>query len=187
LGDVAVSHRPIPRIDGKEWQERRNTMKILKALNNIEEFFCAILIITMALLNFGNVVSRYFLHYSWSFTEEILMIMSLWCTLFATVVAFKRKQHLGLSIITERVSGNMKIVLIIISAAMSCILLWFFATAGISLIKTEILYKQTTPVLSIPEPIATVSIPICCILGIIRVITCAVKDTKDLLKGGKSV
>ena len=157
-------------------------MKWLKKLDNTEEFFCAILLITMAVINFGNVVSRYFLHYSWSFTEEILMIMFLWCTMFGTVVAFKRLQHLGLTILVDNVPDRIKFILLIFSAIVSCVLLGVLGYVSIEMIQTEIAYGQTTPVLKIPEPIATVSIPLCCALGIFRIICVTAKDARMMLQ-----
>ena len=75
------------------------------ALNNREEkenifridyILISLLLGTMALIAFANVLGRYFFHYSISCTEELTINMFVWVTVLGTGVAFERGAHLGM-------------------------------------------------------------------------------------------
>ena len=73
-----------------------------KIFNNVEEVLSAIVMLFMLMLTFVNVIARYFLHSSISFTVEITTsLFVLLCTLGAAI-AVKRNAHLGLSLISEK-------------------------------------------------------------------------------------
>ncbi len=82
-----------------------------KFFSNFEENVCFLILNIMLTLAFSNVISRYFLHASISFTEEITTsLFVLLCTL-GTAIAAKRGAHLGLSVITEHLSKKTENVL----------------------------------------------------------------------------
>lgn len=66
-----------------------------------DEAIAAILLLVMTLLAFMNVLSRYMLHISISFTEEITTNMFGLMTFIGAAIAMKRGKHLGLTIITD--------------------------------------------------------------------------------------
>ena len=151
-----------------------------KILSNFEEYICGVLLILMTILNFANVISRYFLHYSLSYTEEILMILFLWCTMLGTVVAFKKGLHLGLSVITDNLPEKLKIGFVAFSGLTSCAFMLFLINSAIEMIKTEIEYNQVTPVMGISEVYSTISIPIGCCLAIIRILIWSWNEIKQI-------
>ena len=75
-----------------------------KIFGNIEEIICAVIVSVMTLLTFANVVSRYWLHASISFTDELTTNLFVFLCTMGTALAVKRNAHLGLSIITDRLS-----------------------------------------------------------------------------------
>lgn len=154
-----------------------------KLLNNVEEYIMVATLIAMSILNFANVVSRYFLHFSISFTEEVLMILFLWCSMFGIVAGFKRGLHLGFSMLTDRISGKTKIGIITLTTFITCALMAIIAYSATLMIQSEIVYNQTTPVLKIPEIYATISIPLGCFLSIIRILTRLWEEIKQERKG----
>ena len=76
---------------------------MLKILDWIEEIICVICTIVMTALVFANVISRYVLHSSLSFSEEITTYLFVLLSMMGTAIAAKRRAHLGLSIITDAV------------------------------------------------------------------------------------
>lgn len=151
-----------------------------KILNNIEEYVCVITLVVMTILNFANVLSRYIFRFSISYTEEVLMILFLWCTMAGTVVAFKKSAHLGLSVITDLLPKVPKIVSIIFSGLASSTMMVLFIYSAIEMIKTEIEFNQVTPVLQIPEVYSTISFPIFCFLAIIRIVELSWQEIKQV-------
>ena len=72
---------------------------MLKVLDWFEEIICVLCTIVMTVLVFANVISRYLLHSSLSFSEEITTYLFVLLSMMGTAIAAKRRAHLGLSII----------------------------------------------------------------------------------------
>ena len=91
----------------------------MKIFDNLEEIICAIITTVMLVLTFVNVLSRYILHYSVAFTEEITgNLFVLLCTMAAAIAA-KRGAHLGLSLIPDALSEKPKAILVGITNILS--------------------------------------------------------------------
>lgn len=122
-----------------------------KFLGNFEEVICTIVLAVMLVLTFANVISRYFLHASISFTEEITSNLFVLLSVMGTAVAARRSAHLGLSIITDRLSekGKMKAACIanILSAIFGLILLY----TGILMVQNQMRINSRTITLQWPE------------------------------------
>ena len=75
-----------------------------KILGHIEEIILVPGFALMLIINFGNVVSRYILRSSWAFTEELCVMMFVYITFFGAAVAVKRRQHLGFTLILDKLT-----------------------------------------------------------------------------------
>ena len=75
---------------------------MMKILDKIEEYLCICCLVVMTALVFANVFSRYVLHASFSFSEEITTNLFVLLSMMGTAIAAKRQAHLGLSIVTVR-------------------------------------------------------------------------------------
>lgn len=151
-----------------------------KILFNIEEYICVITLLAMSLLNFTNILSRYFLHFSFSFTEEILMILFLWCIMFGIIAGFKRGVHLGFSMIEDHLQGYKKVAVMTFSALATCAFIGVLIYSSSMMIQSEIAFNQTTPVMKIPEVYATISIPVASCIAIIRILVKLYQETKQV-------
>ncbi|MFA9423202.1 MAG: TRAP transporter small permease [Sedimentibacter sp.] len=153
-----------------------------KILNNIEEYFIALSLCVMVLINFGNVLSRYFIHASWSFTEELLIILFVWNTMLATAIAFKYKAHLGLSALTDLFPKKYQKYITLFGAVLTIVLMIILARFGVGMIANQMKYNIRTAAMDIPEWVASISIVIGALLIIFRVITSTIstlgQDTK---------
>ena len=89
-------------------------MNFKKFLNDIEEILCAICLSVMTIIAFMNVVSRFLLSASLSFTDEITTYLFVLLSLMGSAVAAKRGAHLGLTVLTDIVSPSVKKILKII-------------------------------------------------------------------------
>jgi len=156
--------------------------KLSKVVDKVEDIGCVATLACMTVIIFGNAASRYLLYFSWSFTEELLMILFMWCTMFGVLVAYRRSQHLGLSAISDIAPPVLKIVFILISTAASVFLMIILITSGVELISAQITYKQVTPVMNIPEPLATLSIPLCSFIAVFRIVIKAIENIRLVLQ-----
>ena len=150
----------------------------------------AISLMIMVMINFGNVLSRYFIHASWSFTEELLVILFVWNTMLATAVAFKHGAHLGLSVITDLLPQKFQKYVVIFGAVLTIGLILLLARYGVDMVANQIKYNQKTPAMNIPEWVASISITIGALIITLRVVEATIVTLKqkvkiNLEKGGK--
>ena len=120
----------------------------MKILNKIEEGICILCLIAMTTLVFANVFSRYVLHLSLSFSEEITTNL---LSMMGTAIAARRRAHLGLSILTDAVSPKVRRALLIFGfglATVFCFAVFFY---GIKMVRNEYILGQVTPSMQWPE------------------------------------
>lgn len=150
-----------------------------KILNNIEEYFIALSLCVMVLINFGNVLSRYFIHASWSFTEELLIILFVWNTMLATAIAFKHKAHLGLSVLTDLFPEKYQKYITVFGAVLTIVLMIILTRFGVGMIANQIKYNIRTAAMDFPEWVASISIVVGAIVIIFRVIMSTISTLKQ--------
>ena len=112
-----------------------------KILDKIEEYICIICLVAMTILVFANVFSRYALHASLSFSDEITTKLFILLSMLGTAIAAKRRAHLGLSILTDAVSPKV---------------LFFY---GIKMVQSEYILGQVTPAMQWPEWVYGLFVP----------------------------
>ena len=93
----------------------------------------------MAVIAFANVVSRYFFHYSISFTEELTINMFVWMTVVGTGIAFERCCHLGMVTFFNMFPEKVRKFILVLSA-----LLGAFLFVVINIILIYSIYKEMT-------------------------------------------
>ncbi len=141
----------------------------MKILDYFEEFaICATLSI-MVMINFGNVISRYFIHASWSFSEEIMVTLFIYNTFFGVSEAFKRGAHLGFTVLLDLFPLRTRKIFILIIHVFSAIMLVLLIRYGIQMVLEEIHYRQTTPALGLPAWIQSLSVPLGSLLILVRI------------------
>ncbi len=153
--------------------------------NKLEELLLAISLFVMVIINFLNVISRYFIHASISFTEELLMLLFIWNTMLASALAFKLKAHLGLSALTDLFPQKFQKYVVILTTGTTIILMAGLTKFGMDMIQNQIKFNVKTAVLEIPEPILSLAIPCGALLIIIRVIEAGYKEIIQLKKEEK--
>ena len=137
---------------------------------NFEEIISVILLTLMAILAFANVLTRYFIHYSFAFSEEIEVALLVWITMLGAAACFKRGLHLGFTFIAERLPAIWRKALTALSGAAMiaiCVVLFRFSLIHI---RDEIEMAITTEALGIPQWWYTIAIPVGCVFIVLRVI-----------------
>ena len=123
----------------------------MKILNKIEVGICILCLIAMTTLVFANVFSRYVLHLSLSFSEEITTNLFVLLSMMGTAIAARRRAHLGLSILTDAVNPKVRRALLIFGfglATVFCFAVFFY---GIKMVRNEYILGQVTPSMQWPE------------------------------------
>jgi len=74
------------------------------------EAFLALILATMVCLVFANVVMRYGFDTGITITDEVSRMMFVWISFVGAVVVARRHEHLGVDILTARLTGTPAIV-----------------------------------------------------------------------------
>lgn len=131
-----------------------------KFLDHFEEYVIAVCLAVMTTITFANVISRYILHASWSFTEEITTVLFVLCSLFGSAVAAKRGSHLGLSLLTDFFPKKFQKYVALFTVLCAVFLCYFIIRYGIGMVMSQYKFKQTSPSLGWPEWIFGLAVPL---------------------------
>jgi TRAP-type C4-dicarboxylate transport system permease small subunit len=141
-----------------------------KVLEHFEEASGVCLLLIMSFFAFANVVTRYFIQYSFASTEEIEVACLVWLTMLGTAAGFRRGLHLGFNLLEIRFPSLGRNILFPLASLLTIItvsvLIWF----SIFQIRDEIVLNVTSEALSIPQWWYTLAIPVGGILVIVRVV-----------------
>jgi len=150
-----------------------------KIFDHLEEAAGVILLFFMCLLAFVNVITRYFINYSFAFTEEIEVACLVWVSMLGASQGFKLGIHLGFELIALRFPKVGKKILFPCASLLAIFSISVLIYYSYFQMKEEILLKITTEALSIPQWIYTLAIPVGGILMIVRIIEVMVKRLKE--------
>lgn len=76
--------------------------RIERLIFKILYYFCALLMLVMVTVIFGQVVARYALHNSLSWSEEIGRYTFVWITFFGTALAVRERSHVALDNLVKK-------------------------------------------------------------------------------------
>ena len=139
-----------------------------KILDKIEEYICIGCLVAMTILVFANVFSRFVLHASLSFSDEITTKLFILLSMLGTAIAAKRRAHLGLSIVTDAVSPKVRRALLIFGFGLSTVFSFLVFFYGIKMVHSEYILGQVTPAMQWPEWVYGLFVPFGAIFMTIR-------------------
>ena len=105
----------------------------------------------MAVLVFSNVIARYVFNHSLAFSDEMSTYLFVLMSFMGTAIAARRNAHLGLSILTDRVSPQARTVINLITygiAAVFCLLVVIF---GVQIVISQYRLGQETAAMQAPH------------------------------------
>lgn len=150
-----------------------------KIFKDIEDHFCAAILLAMLILTFVNVVARKLFNSSMPFVEELTTCGLMVLSIIGAATAAKRGAHLGLSLITDLLplKAQRYIALIgdILAAAFSGLIVYY----GYFMVLNEYTNKLKTAGMSWPEWLFGMWLPIGGVILTLRYIQLAVKNFKS--------
>ena len=139
-----------------------------KFFSEIEDNFCAGILLVMTILTCINVCGRYLLKYSMPFVEELTSLGLIIISLTGAAVAAKKGAHLGLTVLTDFLSKRNQKVFILLGhlcgVAFGFIMMYF----GVLMARQEYILEQLTAGMQWPEWLFGMFIPISGAILIIR-------------------
>lgn len=148
-------------------------------LEKIEKAVSCICVTIMAVLVFANVIARYVFNHSLAFSDEMSTYLFVLMSFMGTAIAARRKAHLGLSIVTDRVSPSARKVINIVMyliAALFCLLIVIF---GVQMVLSQYRLGQETAAMQWPEWIYGSFVPIGAAFSMIAFLESAAAMAKE--------
>ena len=107
-----------------------------KSSVDLESCITAAVLVIMLTLVFLGVVSRYVLHFSFSFTEELVCALFVLLGTVGSALACKRRSLYTLDLLTGTMKPKMKTIFSIITPTLTCLAALFLFWTSFSMIST---------------------------------------------------
>lgn len=151
----------------------------MRIIDKIEEIIAIVCMVIMTVLTFANVVSRYVFSASFSFSEEITTYLFVLLSLIGTAIAAKRRAHLGLTILTDAVSPQVKKVLHVIGYLFAVAFSGAIFYYGIRMVLSQRELGQVTANMQWPEWIFGSFVPIGAFFVVVRFLQALIEEVKS--------
>ena len=135
-----------------------------------EEYLLAILLIVMVVLNFTGILSRYWLHISLPWIEEVEVALFIWLVFLAAGLTVVRDIHLGFSAFVDRLPTRMQEISQVSGRLAFLFLFALLAWFGSRMVINEVVNDQRTPTLGWPEWMIGAAVPIGAAVAIWRIV-----------------
>ncbi len=124
--------------------------KIDRFISKTEKFILMSGILLIAVNSIANAVGRYFLSSSIYFTEELNSFLILIVTFYGLGYVTRTGRHIRMSAVYDTLPNRMKKILMIIMAAVTCILMFLLAYYAYEYVLKTARRGRVSPALSIP-------------------------------------
>ena len=146
-----------------------------KVLENVDQYVSAVIFIGIMVLLFVQVVSRYLFHHSFTWTEELSVLLFVWMTYLGVSSAVTYRKNLRIDALLDVVPFKVKKVLLIVSDLVFMVFNIYLIFPFLELI--ESIGTSKTPLLGIPKAITYWLIPVILVISCVKL---AHEDEKRL-------
>ena len=152
---------------------------IYKGLEKVIRFLVLVLLGFMVLIVFANVVTRYYLHFSLAWSEEVTRFMLVWLVFLGSFLAYINDEHLGLDIVVKKMPPTLRKIVAVFTNALVIFALYAVLEGGYLMMMAN--FDWLSPAAEIPQGYVYFVVPFVCGLMIVQ----AVLKTYYLLAGKK--
>ncbi|HEX3466963.1 MAG TPA: TRAP transporter large permease subunit, partial [Candidatus Elarobacter sp.] len=141
---------------------RRWAAAVDRAIGAVVEPLAAILVVVEVVILASGVFTRYVLRSPLVWSDELATILFLWLAMLGAVVAYRREEHIRLSVVLRRSSPRVRALLEAISAVITSIFVIELMPASLKFFQQEEI--DVTPAMSIPQSYVVLAIIVSLIL-----------------------
>lgn len=163
---------------------------IMNALAKIEEIAVMIVMVVVTVFTAANVFSRYVIHSSLSWSEELVVALFVLLTMLGGALSAREGGLVSLTLIYDLLSEKGKKIFTVISVAVSLFFCYVLIKYGFSKVFTQMANGSETFSLRWPEWVFSIYLPIGGVLMAIHFIEYLIdmmvgkKDTKEVGENG---
>ena len=137
-------------------------------IGRVEKYICVATFVVMLTLTFVNILSRYLLTMSLSFTEEIVTSLFVIASLAGASIAIRDNAHLGLDFITSFFPKSVQRALFVFANLLGIVFCAVVFYHGILMVKHEYVSGQVSATMQWPEWMYGMTVPVGSALLIVR-------------------
>jgi TRAP-type C4-dicarboxylate transport system permease small subunit len=116
----------------------------------IEDVLTVVVMASLALITFANVLVRYFTDQSFAWTEELSVFLMIVLALVAGSASVARNRQIRIEYFVDRASAPRRRALLRFSALMVCLLFVLIAALSLRMVWDDIRYGETSPGIGVP-------------------------------------
>lgn len=147
---------------------------------DFESILCSVILMVMLTLVFLGVVSRYILHFSFAFTEELVCAMFVLLGTVGSSIGVKLRSLYTLDLLTGSLKPKAQVKMFILTSFLTLISAGFLTACSFTMIKTQIMMHNVSVALRVPAWLYTLCVPFGLVLVMFRSIQNIVKEIKHL-------
>lgn len=126
----------------------------------IEKFVACVCVSIMAVLVFANVIARFVFKHSMAVSDEMSTYLFVLMSFMGTAIAARRKAHLGLTIVTDRLSPRARLAVELLMYGISALFCLLIVIFGIQMVISQYQLGQETATMQWPEWIYGSFVPV---------------------------
>lgn len=155
-----------------------------KLLSGIENIIVVVTSVIMLVLTFANVVSRYFLHMSLAFTDEIVTALFVIASLAGASIAIRKSAHVGLDFVTSFFPQKVQKLCLMLGCVLGMVFCAILFKLGLDMVIQEFVMKQISETMKWPAWIYGSTVPVGAALLLIRYLVTLIDHIKNFNKEG---
>lgn len=129
-------------------------------LQKIEKVVSCVCVAVMAILVFANVIARKVFDHSLAFSDEMSTYLFVLMSFMGTAIAARRGAHLGLSIVTDRLSPKARKAVGMVTYGLSALFCLLIIVFGVQMVISQYHFGQETAAMQWPEWIYGAFVPV---------------------------
>jgi len=136
-------------------------LKIKKLLDSLLEAGLGLAMLAMTLAVIWQVFTRFVIKSPSSWTEELAIFLLIWIGLLGSAVALRRKAHLGIDVLVNRLPRTWRhIVTVFVYACVGLFSVSVFTFGGSKMVAVVLMNNQVSPALGIHMGYVYLALPI---------------------------
>ncbi len=147
---------------------------------DFESLLCAVTLMVMLSLVFLGVVSRYVLHFSIAFTEELVCAMFVLLGTVGSAIAVRLRSLYTLDLLTGALKPRPQKIMFIITSILTLVSAAFLSWCSFNMIKSQFTMHNLSVALKVPQWLYTLCVPFGLVLVMFRSIQNIIMEMKNL-------
>ncbi|GFN21706.1 TRAP transporter small permease [Thermanaeromonas sp. C210] len=163
--------------------QSRGPLAVLETAARGLSLLLGVLMLLMVVVIFAQVIARYVLHNSLSWSEEIGRYLFIWITFLGAVIGVKERLHVGVDVVVNAVPPGVRRIPVLVGNLLMIVFVAYMLQGSFKLL--ELGRHQVSPATSIPMLYPYLILPLASILMLVYLLVNAVLDWINV-GGGKS-